>query len=177
MLPGQESSEPVVYRLIGDTHTLDGLPRAAQEFLRSLDSVRKTLAADAGVSGTELRALSRIAEASTITPKALADFLEMSTPAVSAVTNTLVGRGLVVRSGHPHDRRSLLLELTDEGHRVMEITYTAFQDAITAGSRDLGDDQLPRLEEDLLVMARAMNAAQQGPGVGDASSASADEQA
>jgi DNA-binding MarR family transcriptional regulator len=149
--------ELALYRLIGDTHTLDGLPRAAQAFIRAADSIRRTLAAEAGVSGTELRALSYIAEASTITPRVLAEFLEMSTPAVSSATNTLVRRGLVVRSENPRDRRSLLLELTPEGHQLMEATYTAFQSAILSAAGSIDADQEGQLEQNLLTLAHEMD--------------------
>ncbi len=155
-----------VYRLIGDTHTLDGLTGAAQEFLRALDSIRKTLAADAGVSGTELRALSRVAEGRSVTPKAPAEFLEMSTPAVTSVTTALVGRGLLTRSEHPSDRRSLLLELTPEGHRSMEATYTAFQAAITGAAAGLDATQVAGLEEGLSAMAESLAEAPQTSGSG-----------
>ena len=102
--------------------------------------------------------MSRIAEATRITPKEVAESLELSTPAVTAVTTTLVGRGLVVRSVHPHDRRSLLLELTPEGHRMMEGTYTAFQAAITAACQGLAEDHVAQLEGNLSALARSMSA-------------------
>lgn len=109
------------------------------------------------MSGTELRALSHIAEASTITPRVLAEFLEMSTPAVSAATNTLVRRGLVVRSENPSDRRSLLLELTPEGHQLMEATYTAFQSVILSAAGSIDMDQESQLEQNLLTLAQKMD--------------------
>ena len=145
-----------MYRLIGDTHTLDGLPHAAQEFLRAFDSLRRQLAIDAGVSGTELRALSRVAEETSLTPKGLADFLELSTPAVTAITNTLVDRGLLQRAAHPTDRRSLLLELTTEGHTVMETMYKNFQGAITGASAGLDAPQLALVDEALLHLAEGV---------------------
>lgn len=147
-----------MYRLIGDTHTLDGLPHAIQDFLRAFDSVRKRLAVDAGVNGTELRALSRIAEATTLTPKALSDFLELSTPAVSALTNQLVENGLITRIAHPRDRRSLLLELTPAGHKIMETMYLEFQRSIDNAVHVLTADRRAEFEVSLLAVAEQLAA-------------------
>ena len=139
--------ETPMYRLIGDRHKLDGIPLSVQEFLRAFDTVRRRLALQAGVSATELRALSRIAESETMTPKALAEFLELSTPAVSALTNQLVERDLILRNAHPRDRRSLLLELSPTGHAVMETMYLDFQQSIAdALQRPFAPEQLALFE-------------------------------
>lgn len=128
-----------MYRLIGSTHSLSGLPGATAEFLRALDSVRKSLADEGGLSGTELRAMAQIAEADGVTPKQLAVALEVTTGAISAVTSALVSRGLVSRKEHPSDRRSLVLSLTESGHELMQRNYRSFQDAISAAASTLTD--------------------------------------
>lgn len=128
-----------MYRLIGSTHSLSGLPGATAEFLRALDSVRKSIADDAGLSGTELRAMAQIAEADGATPKQLAVALEVTTGAITAVTSGLVARGLLARQEHPSDRRSLVLSLTDSGHELMQRNYHRFQDAISAAASTLTD--------------------------------------
>ena len=136
-----------MYRLIGSVHTLGGLPRATADFLRSMDSLRKTIATDAGLSASELRAMARIAESEGVTPKQLADDLEMTTGAITAITNGLFLRSLIVRQEQSHDRRSVLLRLTDSGHEVMESAYRQFQDAVTTSSASLserGRDSLMR---------------------------------
>ena len=152
-----------MYRLIGDTHTLDGLPHAVQEFLRAFDVVRRRLAIEAGVNGTELRALSRIAETTSMTPKALSEFLELSTPAVTALTNQLVSRGLLVRVAHPHDRRSLLLELTAEGHTIMETMYLQFQKSIVDATQVLDAAQIAALDSTLLAVATQLGESELAP--------------
>ena len=137
-----------MYRLIGSTHSLTGLPGATAEFLRALDSVRKTLADDAGLSGSELRAMAQIAESNGITPKQLADTLEITTGAITAITSALVARDLVTRTAHPSDRRSLLLTLTDAGHALMERNYRQFQQAISGAAA-----RLDTATEDAVVTA------------------------
>lgn len=109
-----------MYRLIGSTHTLSGLPGATADFLRALDSVRKSIADDAGLTANELRAMSQIAEADGMTPTELATNLELSNGAVTAISTALVARGLLSREEHPTDRRSLVLALTTGGHALMQ---------------------------------------------------------
>lgn len=76
--------------------------------------------------------MARIAEIQDMAPKALSEFLELTTPAVTAITTALVERGLIVRVAHPNDRRSLLLEVTAACHEIMATTYRSFHAAITA---------------------------------------------
>jgi DNA-binding MarR family transcriptional regulator len=129
--------DPGMYRLIGSLHTLSGLPGAISDFLRAMDSVRKALATEAGLSANELRAMSQIAETDGVTPKRLADDLELTTGAITAITNGLVARELVHRVQQGHDRRSLLLHLTDSGHAMMETVYERFQHELGAAAEPL----------------------------------------
>ena len=145
-----------MYRVIGDIHSLNGLPGASAEFLRALESIRRSIAIDADLTGSELRAMARIAEIEDITPKALSEFLELTTPAVTAITTGLVDRGLIVRVAHPRDRRSLFLQLTTAGHDVMETTYRSFQNAITVSAEALDAAQTVVLESALGVLARSL---------------------
>ena len=133
-----------MYRLIGSVHTLAGLPGSIADFLRAMDSVRKSIGTAAGLSANELRTMAGIAEEHGITPKQLATNLELTPGAITAITNGLVERGLITRSAQAHDRRSLLLSLTDSGHELMEATYERFQAALASASSGLagGDEEL-----------------------------------
>jgi DNA-binding MarR family transcriptional regulator len=73
---------------------------------------RNRVAAQNSLTCSELRALTWVAEAGSITPKVLAEAMEMTTGAVTAISNRLVALGMLTRLAHPHDRRSLLLMLT-----------------------------------------------------------------
>lgn len=127
-----------MYKKFGPTHTLDGFPAAALALLRALDSNRHRIAKQSGVTGSELRALSRVAEAGGITPKELADSLEMTTGAVTAIANRLVESGLLLRVSHPSDRRSILLELTPSGDELMRSIYVEFDEALAASALSVG---------------------------------------
>ncbi len=131
-----------MYEKFGSAHSLGGFPAAALIFLRALDSNRHRIAKEAGVTGSELRALSRVAEAGSITPKELADSMEMTTGAVTAISTRLVDATLMRRVDHPNDRRSLLLELTPWGDEVMKQIYCEFDAALAVVTKDMAEADL-----------------------------------
>lgn len=56
--------------------------------------------------------------------KRVAELSGMSRAAVSALVNTLERHGLVSRRQAEHDRRAVLLSLTEAGHRTISSTFT-----------------------------------------------------
>src|SRR3712207_5536071 len=69
---------------------------------RTVESFRRHLAANHGVGTQDVRALSRIAEGEHVTPKALAESLDLTTGSVTSLVDKLEGAGLVQRTPHPH---------------------------------------------------------------------------
>jgi DNA-binding MarR family transcriptional regulator len=147
-----------MYKKFGAAHTLDGFPAAALAFQRALDSNRHRIAKEAGVTPSELRALSRVAEAGSITPKEIADGLEMTTGAVTAISSRLVESGLLRRVNHPSDRRSLLLQLTESGDRLMVDIYAEFDRILSDAARGTADLDLLSSSALLMTVARELAA-------------------
>lgn len=83
------------------------------------ERMRAGLAKELKMTLHELNALIYVEYERRITPKALAQKLSMSTGSVTALIDRLTESGLVLRSPHPHDRRSILLSLTPRGDEVM----------------------------------------------------------
>src|SRR4051794_17538607 len=88
---------------------------AMTSLVRSVDGFRHRAAADADLGQTELRALSRINAAQSLSPKQLAESLDLTTGTVTALLDRLERAGLVTRTPHPRDRRMLQIELTPLG--------------------------------------------------------------
>jgi DNA-binding MarR family transcriptional regulator len=80
-----------------------------------VDGFRHRAAADAELGQTELRALTRLNAAGSLSPKQLAVALDLTTGTVTALLDRLERAGLVVRSAHPRDRRMLQIALTPAG--------------------------------------------------------------
>lgn len=136
------------------SHRLDGFPAAATEFVSALEANRRKIAGDAGLTLTELRAMFRIAQEVSITPKDLSSYLEVTTGAVTAIARSLIAADLVRRVDHPDDRRSLYLELTEHGHDTMRGIHEDFNAMTAASTSGLSAEQLEQFSAALRTVAR-----------------------
>jgi DNA-binding MarR family transcriptional regulator len=75
---------------------------------------------------------------------------------VTALADTLVREGLVLRAAHPSDRRSLCLKLSGEGKRVFDTMTPAHEEWIDAMMGALSRDELARLLDLLGKLKRAV---------------------
>jgi DNA-binding MarR family transcriptional regulator len=106
-------------------------------FVRSVEDFRHRFARQVKVNDSEIRALGRIAEAGSITPKRLADMLALTTGTVTSLIDRLEKVGLIVRTPNPRDRRSILLRLTPDGLTTMTEMYDSFQTALLEAVTEL----------------------------------------
>lgn len=150
-------------------HLLTGLPDAAIHLLRALEEDRRRIAADYGLSTSELRSLFRIAEAGSLTPRQLATDLSLTNGAITAISTRLVSAGLLRRVPHPDDRRSICLELTTEAHRAMEVIHSDFAAMVSAATLDLTDDELDIAARALRHVTTAIHERQAPASTADAS--------
>ena len=95
------------------------LAGAVSTLVQGVEHLRHRIAESEGLSRTEFRAVARVGEFRQLTPKALAQSLELTNGAVTAVTDRLVASGLMERVPHPDDRRSVLLQLTPLGGQII----------------------------------------------------------
>ena len=96
------------------------LARSIIDVADGLAALREKVSTEYGVSDNELRAAVRIATEVEPTPSIIARRLRLSTAAITTIVDHLVDRGLAVRKPKPHDRRSILLELTTRGHQMVD---------------------------------------------------------
>jgi DNA-binding MarR family transcriptional regulator len=136
-----------------ETHRLDGFPAAAIRFTRVLERNRLRLAVDNGLAPTEMRALFRVGEVGSITPKRLADFMQVTTGSITAVSDRLVSRGLLAREAHPNDRRSLYLTLTEPGHDLLRSLHDDFESMIAASTASLTGEETAAFTAALTTVA------------------------
>lgn len=111
------------------------------------------LAAEHGVTASDYRVLFYIGAHAELTAKQLAEHLGFSTGAMTSLVDRLEQAGLARRLPHPTDRRSHLLELTEEGTAVVNeggaLYIEAFREA-------LDGTELTELRDVFLALARAM---------------------
>ena len=140
------------------THALDGFAAAAVRFVRALERNREQIGIDHNLSPSELRALFWIAEQGSVTPKDVSVHMQMTTGGITAITNRLVDAGLLTRSAHPNDRRSLYLELSSSGHDSMRTIHDEFRAMIADSTAGLSPEELRSFESALDIVADEINA-------------------
>jgi DNA-binding MarR family transcriptional regulator len=117
-------------RLRGDSPLVREVAHAMAAADAAHRRLRAVFGSSVGLSPLEFNALMRIGQGDELTPKTLAAYLDITTGAVTAMTDRLVGAGLVERAPNPNDRRSLLLSLTEAGERARSSMYAQYYDAI-----------------------------------------------
>ena len=136
--------------------TSEGRARQAWDAMRTLvlDSHdrRAEVCAALGMSFFRIKVLRRVA-AGPVTMSELVERLRSDAPYVSIVVEDLVGRGLVVRTSHPDDRRRKIVSVTQEGAaaaaRAEEVLGRP-----PAALEALPDEELKALEQALARMLK-----------------------
>jgi DNA-binding MarR family transcriptional regulator len=76
------------------------------------------------VSETQFDVLTHLHDGGSATPSDLARRESVSPPAIIRTVNALETAGLVRRVGDPNDGRRIIVEVTDEGHALIDDTRT-----------------------------------------------------
>jgi DNA-binding MarR family transcriptional regulator len=103
-----EPIEGLDYEVEGIVDRIGGINRRIKRGMES------TLA-DFGLSHPDWQVLSTLRNSGSRTPGVLARYLELSTGAMTSRLDSLEREGLVRRVPAPYDRRSVVVELTQEG--------------------------------------------------------------
>ncbi|HEX9415703.1 MAG TPA: MarR family transcriptional regulator [Gaiellaceae bacterium] len=94
------------------------------QMFRTGEAVRELMAgavAGTGITSNEYAVLGAIASLRSVSPTELASLLRVPPTTISRHVARMVDAELAVRSPNPSDRRSYLLELTDEGRSVVRV--------------------------------------------------------
>ncbi|MCA1671068.1 MAG: MarR family transcriptional regulator [Actinobacteria bacterium] len=97
-----------------------------RDLMVAADRYRQALAATLRVGVPEAVALGHLFLAGQLTPTAIAERLGVTTASVTGLLDRLAASGYVVRSANPRDRRSVLVSLTDDGHRAIQASFDLF---------------------------------------------------
>ncbi|WP_345355208.1 MarR family transcriptional regulator [Actinoallomurus liliacearum] len=87
----------------------------------SVSRLSRRMRAQAGsLSVTQLAALGAVSRHASLTPGELAEHEKVQPPSMTRVIAALEERGLLTRSPHPTDRRQVILNVTEEGERLLK---------------------------------------------------------
>jgi MarR family transcriptional regulator, organic hydroperoxide resistance regulator len=97
-----------------------------------------------GLTFSEVRALIALGKEqdATATAGALAKAADLNPASVTALLDSLEERGIATRARAEHDRRCVVVSLTETGRQVLEAARARWQGKLDAALADLGEDEL-----------------------------------
>jgi DNA-binding MarR family transcriptional regulator len=113
---------------------MDRLVSQVRRLVAATEAYRLAVAQALGVGLSETNALVDLYFHGPLTPSALAERLSLASPSVTALADRLEAAGLVVRSPHPIDRRSVFVELSEVGTAAVAAMSDLFSSDITTAA-------------------------------------------
>jgi DNA-binding MarR family transcriptional regulator len=123
---------------------VERLARQIRELIVASDHYRQTMAAGLRIGISESAVLGHLLHDGPQTPSLIAARVGLTAASTTALLDRLANAQLVRRTPNPHDRRSVLVQLTELGRAGIEEMYTMFAIDIDAAI-EAAD---PRLQED-----------------------------
>jgi DNA-binding MarR family transcriptional regulator len=129
-----------------------------RELIVATDDYRRAMAAGVDISTNEAAVLGELLHEGDLTPTQIAGRTGLTAGSTTTLIDRLVSAGLVERSGHPEDRRRVLVGLTPEGRSAIETMFSLFatdlENALSRADPDLAADSQRR--DSLVELFRAM---------------------
>ena len=132
-------------RAAGRSQAIEELRRSLGELLGAERRLRgRDRRGPHGLSFSELRALVALgrSEDATATAGALAKAADLNPASVTALLDSLEERGIARRRRAEHDRRCVVVSLTEEGRRVLAAANARWDGKLDAALADLSDDEM-----------------------------------
>jgi DNA-binding MarR family transcriptional regulator len=145
------------------------MARAIRAVVIAAENFRLRAARDVlGVGSTEISALFYLFTEGTSTPTELAARLQITTASVTELVERLGRAGLARRAPHPHDRRKVVLSLTDAAQRKVGEMFERIAVSTARCTSLLDGDERETVLRFLHDLALAYSATSPTPQVGGA---------
>lgn len=102
--------------------------RAIRRILRAADQGGRRLAAETGLTPSQLLVLQEIDRRDQVTPSAIASTLQFGQATVTNIIDRLTAAGLATRQRSERDKRQFLLQATEKGRETLEAAPDLLQD-------------------------------------------------
>lgn len=122
--------------------------RAIRRILRAADQGGRRLAAETGLTPSQLLVLQEISRRGEVTPSVIASTLQFGQATVTNIVDRLTASGLATRRRSERDKRQFLLQVTADGSATLE----AAPDLLQARFRDRFE-ALPAWEQAMILAA------------------------
>jgi len=110
-----------------------------RKIMRAVDLHSRRLVEAFGMTGPQLATLQEASRLGPTAPSAIARAVHLSQGTVTGILTRLEARGLITRQRSETDRRSVLVSVTSEGKRLLDLAPSLLQDRFR--------QELERLEE------------------------------
>lgn len=112
---------------------------AIRKVVRAVDVHSKRLVENFGLTGPQLATLQEAIRLEPTSPSAIARAVHLSPGTVTGILSRLERRGYITRRRSEHDRRTVIVQVTSDGRRLMDMAPSLLQDRFRR--------ELERLEE------------------------------
>jgi len=106
----------------------DRIVVALRRIMRAVDLHSRRLLEEHGLTGPQLATLQTAARLGAVSASELARAVHLGQPTLTGILARLESRGLVVRRRSDTDRRSVAIEVTDQGRALLACTPSLLQD-------------------------------------------------
>ena len=120
---------PATPSLPSDIPVTDNVMINLRKIIRAIDMNSKKLIKRVGLTGPQLVILHEIERCDEISAGDVARAVSLSQATVTGILDRLEKRGLVVRQRSKHDKRRIMVSITDAGRRILETKPPLMQDA------------------------------------------------
>jgi len=131
---------------------------ALRRIVRAIDLQSRRMMDACGLTGPQLVVLREVARLSGVTISALARSVSLSQPTVSGIVERLERRGLVRRQRSHEDRRSVFVNVTPAGGRILRDAPSLLQDRFQRELARLEPWERTQMLSTLQRLAGMMNA-------------------
>ena len=131
---------------------------ALRRISRAIDLHSRVLVQQHGLTAPQLAALQAVGELQPVSVSAVARRIHLSMATVTGIFNRLEKRDLVMRSRNGRDRRTVALELTEAGTRMLEAAPSLLQDRFRSELAKLEEWEQTQLLASLQRIAAMMDA-------------------
>lgn len=119
---------------------------ALRKILHAAEVENRKMALATGLSPSQVLVLRQIGARDFITPSTVASLLGFGQATITNIVDRLVGAGLVTRSRSEHDKRQVILRVTDEGRERLQASPFPLQLRFSQGYQ-----QLPSWERAMIL--------------------------
>ena len=119
---------------------------ALRKILHAAEVENRKMAVATGLTPSQVLVLRQIGARDSITPSAVASMLGFGQATITNIVDRLVAAGLVTRSRSEHDKRQVILRVTDNGRERLQASPLPLQLRFSQGY-----EQLPGWEQAMIL--------------------------